>query len=348
MRILVAEDDAITRTLLKANLSKWGYEVITCVDGVEAWEALQKEDAPPLAILDWMMPGIDGVALCRRLRRRDKRSYVYVILLTAKSLRKDIVKGLEAGADDYVIKPFDPHELRVRVRAGSRIISLQEELVRALEHSEYQARHDALTGLLNRRSMLDLVNKELSRAQREGAAVGLIMCDVDHFKRINDRHGHLAGDAVLREVARRLEKGVRPYDLVGRYGGEEFLILCPRSDFSATHGIAERLRSAFHQTALLTSEGSFDVSLSFGVAVLEARDRFEIEPFLKRADDALYQAKRLGRNRVEPRSATTCIPGPDTSLLSVQSRPAAQELGEGSQSLQTGDAARGPDHQGLW
>lgn len=298
MRVLVAEDDPITRKLLQAHLTKWGHEVVACSDGKEAWDVLNRDDSPTLAILDWMMPEMDGVTICREIRTQERQSYIYVILLTAKTKKEDVIEGLEAGADDYIAKPFDAHELKVRVRAGSRIIRLQEDLMSALAASEYQASHDALTGLLNRKATIELLKKELLRADRQTAPLGVIIADLDHFKRINDSYGHLAGDVVLKEVAALMMKSVRPYDSAGRYGGEEFLIVCPACDAECAHGVAERLRCLLSATPLVTAEGVFNVTMSFGVASVNCEGA-DADSIIRMADHALYEAKELGRNRVQ-------------------------------------------------
>lgn len=299
MKILVAEDDPITRRLLEARLTQWGHEVVARGDGVQAWETLSSNDAPRLAILDWMMPGMDGVTLCRELRKLEKPQYTYIILLTAKTGKQDVIEGLEAGADDYIMKPFDAHELKVRVRAGSRIVSLQQELISALEVSEYQASHDALTGLWNRRAIIDVLKRELARCEREDVSVGVIIGDLDHFKRINDSWGHLAGDAVLREVAKKLASSVRPYDAVGRYGGEEFLIICPGVDLECIQGVAESFRVRLTESPLVTSEGLLDVTMSFGATSADGREEGDADSVVGCADRALYRAKELGRNCVQ-------------------------------------------------
>ncbi|MEW6532100.1 MAG: diguanylate cyclase [Thermodesulfobacteriota bacterium] len=299
MRILVAEDDPITRKLLEAHLGKWGHEVTMCLDGDAAWDILSRDDAPKMAILDWMMPGKDGVTLCRNVRGLERQQYTYIILLTAKTRKEDVIEGLEAGADDYIAKPFDAHELQVRVRTGVRILRLQEDLMSALAASEYQATHDALTGLWNRRSIMRALETELARAEREDTEVGVIMADVDHFKRINDTFGHMAGDAVLVEVAARFTRNARPYDVIGRYGGEEFLIVCPGCDLDSCGRLAERLRQALSESPVTAQEASIDLTMSFGVSARPGGDTRNAELIIKEADQALYRAKELGRNRVE-------------------------------------------------
>src|SRR5277367_3955497 len=209
MRILIADDSIVSRHLLDATLRKWGYEVVVACDGVEAWNYLQAEDAPKLAILDWVMPGLTGPEVCRRVREHahDKDAYTYILLLTSKSLKEDLIEGMEAGADDYVTKPFDRHELQVRIRAGKRLVDLQAELLAAREALRDQATHDSLTHIWNRNAILDLLTRELARGARENLPLGIVILDLDRFKSVNDQYGHLAGDTVLREAARRIQGG---------------------------------------------------------------------------------------------------------------------------------------------
>ena len=291
MRVLIADDDPAALLLLESVLGDWGYEVLTSRDGAEAWDVLRRADPPPLAIIDWMMPGLDGIDVCRKVRQEGEESYVYLILLTAKARMQDIVQGMEAGADDYVSKPFEEQELRVRLRAGRRIVELHEEL-------RTQASHDALTGLWNRRTILEILRREVTRAAREGTSVGVIMADLDHFKRLNDTLGHLAGDSALRETSRRMGLTLRPYDALGRYGGEEFLVVLPGSDLPGTMAVAERMRHAIAEVPVATPMGMTPVTASLGVAA-GAGPSLDAEGMIRMADGALYRAKRLGRNRVE-------------------------------------------------
>ena len=308
MKILIAEDDPVSRRLLEVTLSKWGYEVITCTDGQAAWDVLKAPDAPQLAILDWMMPRLDGLQVCKNVRNPAERlaePYVYIILLTAKSQKTDMVIGLEAGADDYLIKPFDAQELRMRLRAGRRILDLLDELVRAREILREQARKDSLTQLCTRATVLELLKHELDRAQRTSmgrdAPVSVVLADLDHFKHINDTYGHLAGDAVLREAARRMRDAVRPYDSIGRYGGEEFLLVLSNCDTLGAAALAERLLQAVRKDTMVLAEGTVSVTLSAGVATSGVIQ--DPETLVGAADAALYRAKRGGRNRVEVATA---------------------------------------------
>jgi two-component system, cell cycle response regulator len=307
--VLVAEDDPIFRLVLESWFKRWDYRVIAVDNGLDAWEVLQRDDAPHLAILDWVMPGIDGIELCRKIRGRDRGPYCYVLLLSVKDEKQDVVEGLEAGADDYLTKPFDVDELRARVRAGKRILDLQAALIHAKDELQFAAAHDPLTGLWNRGAILELLKREVSRRQRTADPLGVIMADIDYFKRINDTHGHLVGDAVLREVTRRLAVGVRPYDVVGRYGGEEFLVVFPGCNAANLRVGAERLRRCVADQPIETNAGPITVTLSLGLASLERDENgiLDCEVFLHAADEALYAAKARGRNRAEaapaPRAA---------------------------------------------
>ncbi len=298
MRILLAEDERACRRMLEATLIKWGYDVVVARDGDEAWQVLQQEDAPKFALLDWMMPGMDGPEVCQKVRERATEPYVYMILLTAKNQKEEIVQGMEAGADDYVTKPFDADELRARLRVGKRILELQEQLVSMREAFQVQATHDPLTGLWNRAAILDLLQRELDRASREGTPVGVILADLDHFKRINDTFGHLAGDAVLRETAQRMNAAMRGYDAVGRYGGEEFLIVVPGCNADNVLRAAERVRECISREPIHTADGLIGpVTLSLGVAASADVTEEDEDSLLRAADMALYRAKDEGRNR---------------------------------------------------
>ena len=299
MKILIADDSIVSRHLLEATLRKWGYEVTVACDGVEALEILQQDQAPALAILDWMMPGMTGLEVCRRLRQRSREPYTYILLLTSKSQKEDLIEGMDAGADDYLTKPFDQHELQVRLRAGTRLVDLQAELLAAREELREQATKDSLTHLWNRSSILDLLARELSRSAREKGPVGVVMVDLDHFKLVNDTYGHLVGDAVLCEAARRMQNAMRPYDSIGRYGGEEFLILLPGCDEQTAFSQAERLRKQLAQPSMSLNETSICVTASFGATSALPGQQWTQEGLIRKADEGLYLAKKLGRNRVE-------------------------------------------------
>jgi two-component system cell cycle response regulator len=298
-KVLAAEDNPVIQSMLRSMLTRWGYEVSIARNGIEAWEILQSPGAPRLAILDWMMPVMDGLEVCRRIRASDCEPYVYVLLLTARTESADLVVGMDAGADDYITKPFNAHELRVRLRAASRILDLQEELLVTREALREQATHDSLTGVWNRGSILDAAQNEMARAERESHPLAVLMVDLDRFKQINDTHGHLAGDAVLREAAHRMKGVLRCYDAVGRYGGEEFVAIIPASDGPAAFAQAERIRESVGSAPVNIGTGCVQVTCSIGVAWSEHPSASDTDQMLRDADLALYRAKAGGRNRVE-------------------------------------------------
>ncbi|MEJ5367740.1 MAG: diguanylate cyclase [Bryobacteraceae bacterium] len=298
MKVLVADDSLVMRKLLEASISSWGYEPVSAADGDQAWQILTSPDPPPIAILDWMMPGLSGLAICRQLRARQTTPYIYVILLTSRGMREDIVEGLNAGADDYVVKPFDKHELEVRLRAGKRIIELQSELIAAQARLREQAMRDPLTGIWNRACILEMLEREIDRARRSAAPLGLLMIDLDHFKQLNDSRGHQFGDIALRSFASRVQSVVRSYDSVGRYGGEEFLVLAPGCGEPELVAQAERLRAAIASEPFLLEGESVPLTVSIGGSCMVPGARVASLELIRAADDALYEAKRTGRNRV--------------------------------------------------
>lgn len=299
MRVLIADDVRLDRSILKLALEKWEYEVVEAVDGQEAMSILQQDDAPALVILDWMMPGMSGPEICRSIRSATRQRYTYIILLTSKDETNDLVDGMKSGADDYLVKPVNIHELQVRLRAGSRIIELEQELIRTREELRVQATHDFLTGIWNRGVVLDRLNEEIERAARHSSSLSVIIADIDHFKGINDNYGHSTGDTVLVEVAQRIQKTIRPYDIIGRFGGEEFLVVVPDIDEAGTAALAERVRSSICSPLIETKQGPVEITLSIGTTVCQVKGNVDPTALIEEADRALYQAKRNGRNRVE-------------------------------------------------
>jgi two-component system cell cycle response regulator len=297
MKILIAEDTLLSRHMLQGLLTKWGYDVVSVEDGDAAWGKLKVPDAPRMALLDWMMPGRNGVDVCRALRMQRPEPYTYILLLTAKDAKESVVEGLDSGADDYLTKPFNPQELKARMRVGMRLLQLEDSLVQAREGMRFKATHDALTETWNRGAILETLEKEIWRSRRERISLGVLMADLDHFKSVNDTYGHAAGDAVLREVTKRMQASVRPYDAVGRYGGEEFLILLPGCDGAETRNKAERLREAIFHGPVATSAGFLKVTMSIGGVATAEWPEDTSSQILQMADAALYRAKEEGRNR---------------------------------------------------
>jgi two-component system cell cycle response regulator len=300
MKVLIADDDPGSRLLLSHALTRWGYDVTTAEDGAQALAILQGNNRPSLVILDWMMPGADGPEICRQLRAREAETeaYTYVIMLTSRSQQSDVVDGLTAGADDYVVKPFQLPELEARLRVGRRILTLESKL--RAERSEYQQRamHDALTGIWNRQTVLESLDREIERSRREQRCLAVLMFDLDHFKAINDNHGHPVGDEVLVEASRRLRATMRIYDVIGRLGGEEFLVVLTCRNPAEATDLAERLRLKIAELPFATRAGALAVTVSVGVATSET-EGYSAPSLLIRADQALYSAKRAGRNQVE-------------------------------------------------
>lgn len=316
MKILIADDEPMSRKLLEKTLMRAGYEVISVENGKVAREALAHSEGPRLALLDWEMPELDGPSVCREVRKKSDGSYVYMILLTSKESKRDIVAGLESGADDYLTKPFDAEELKARLRTGLRILDLEDRLVEAREEMRFKATHDAMTSLWNRGVIVDLLGRELSRSHRERSSTAILLCDLDHFKNINDTYGHSVGDEVLQEAARRLLASVRSYDFVGRYGGEEFLIVLNNCDPNCAFERGEEIRKAMAKRPVHTSSGPVGVTMSVGVLISVDWGLRPVEELLNEADAALYAAKAAGRNCV--RLAKPVVPQGSSNVPASQ------------------------------
>ncbi len=306
MKILIVEDDLISRRLLQKTLEDWGHEVIAAENGEQAWKIFQNENLK-IVIADWMMPVMDGLALCRKIRSSNNLGYVYFLLLTGKDKQEDVVEGLDAGADDYVVKPFDWDELKVRLRAGERILELEKELKEKNEalidlnkRLEEIAWIDPLMEIGNRRGFYNSMEKIHHRATRYTHGYGLIMCDIDYFKAYNDTYGHLEGDNVLKLVGRTIKDFLRLSDDVFRFGGEEIVVILQDQDLEKSIDVAERLRKTIELLGIehkSTDRGI--LTLSCGVAAYSDYDRKnKWESILNRADKALYVAKSEGRNTV--------------------------------------------------
>jgi|SRR5579864_4243824 len=302
MKILVVEDSYIERHKLGGCLKDWGLDYVAVGSGTEAVKLIESAEPPGMVLLDWMLPGLDGIDVCRRIRKLTTNGvYIYTVMLTAKNRKQDLLTAMEAGADDYLAKPVDPSELRARVMAGKRILELQESL-------RFAATHDFLTKLLNRSEILAALEREFSRSGREDKPATVIMADIDHFKRVNDTLGHAAGDEVLKEVARRLKSDLRTYDIVGRYGGEEFLLLLPGCDLTIGTRRADQIRKRVAQDPITTPAGPASVTVSMGVTITSAARDHSVAELLREADSSLYAAKKNGRDRVEAFSPAAACP----------------------------------------
>ena len=296
MRILIAEDDFTSHNLLAAFLNKAGHDVIGVMNGVDALKELQKLDAPRLAVLDWLMPEMDGLDVVRRVRAKKTDRSPYLIMLTTKDEKADIVAGLEAGADDYLVKPFDAGELCARIKVGCRIIAMQDDLCQARDALAYEAAHDPLTGVLNRRALESVLSCEISRQSRHHHDLAVGLCDIDLFKSVNDTYGHVVGDEVLCGFADLIKSCVRDYDHFGRFGGEEFLLIAPYASDDAAKRFFEKLRIKVATSPIPTRVGDISITVSIGIQSVRVGDT--VDNLLSALDVALYRAKNQGRNRI--------------------------------------------------
>jgi two-component system, cell cycle response regulator len=302
MRAVIADDDPVTMAILSKALQHWDIEVMPASDGERAWDLLKSAPVADLAIVDWMMPGVDGIELCQRIRRDPRLAGMYVLLLTGRGTRADLVVGLDAGADDYMVKPIDREELRARVHVGMRVAALQARLadrVADLQNASNELTRlvstDVLTDLCSRRAWFERAGAEFSRSRRYGRDFALLLIDLDLFKQVNDTFGHDAGDRLLRGVADRFKAECRQSDIIGRLGGEEFAVLAPETTAADAGRIASRIQEECRRVVIATPQGDVRCSCSIGVSALEPEDD-DIEAVLRRADAALYEAKRSGRN----------------------------------------------------
>lgn len=303
MKVLIAEDDVISCRALAKNVQEWGYDVVVTKNGKEAWNVLNKENQLPksahekfvrMAVIDWEMPKMDGVELCQKIRNNSmtkRKNYIYIVLLTGRDKQEDIIRGLSAGADDYMTKPFDFLELKVRLKNGERIIQFEDTQLKL-------ASTDSLTTLWNRSKILEFLSEELERGQRKGIPIGVIWADIDNFKEVNDTYSHVVGDRVLSEVSSRLKKSMRNYDKIGRYGGDEFLAVFPNCRKDHIRHIAERLRQVIGEKEIITEAGALAITISVGAISSESTKAVSTEEIIEASDKALLTAKKQGRNRV--------------------------------------------------
>ncbi len=298
--ILVVDDDPVSRTLLERLLTKEGFHVISAENGEQALNIFKKQYIP-IILTDWIMPKMNGVELCRAIRDIEAPGYVFIIIITARDSRDDIVKGLEAGADDYVSKPFYPSELLARIKTGIRILELERSLRKANEEIKRLSITDPLTNCYNRGYLMEHLPKEIKRAIRYKHLLSLAITDIDHFKRVNDTYGHQAGDKVLKYFVELIISSIRNSDWVARYGGEEFVVVIPETGIDGAVEMAERLRKTVASTGIDIGDKKINITASFGIACFDPNKTEEITPdyLINEADRMLYEAKREGRNRVK-------------------------------------------------
>ncbi len=295
--VLVVDDDAVTRAQLRFLLLRNGYDVTIASSGEEGWDMLQQRHFP-IVITDWSMPGMNGPDLCRLVRENLDDEYLYMILLTGMTEKQQVAKGLEAGADDYITKPFDSGELLARLRVGRRILSLQRSMRETQLELHEMAHQDGLTKVMNRRAIDGHLSDAIARLARATHPSTVALLDIDFFKRVNDTYGHQAGDAVLQEVAARIRDILRKTDKIGRYGGEEFIAILESADVDDAAEVAERIRMAVQELPI--EHGGHEISVTISIGLCEAPAGYSGSSALvvERADAALYEAKRGGRNQV--------------------------------------------------
>ncbi|MCL5036602.1 MAG: diguanylate cyclase [Chloroflexi bacterium] len=296
MKILVAEDDPVSGDLLKKLLGIWGYEVILSRDGKQTWKIISEADSPRLILLDLNMPYLDGLEICRRLRNDsyvNRNGYTYIIVLTARGRSEDVIEGLDAGADDYITKPYNPEELRYRIRIGERILNMESNL-------KDLSAMDSMTGVLSRHKFIQRLEEELNRSFRNNEQLGVIIADIDNFKKVNEQYGHQFGDQVIRDFARCLADNCRPYDFVGRMGAEEFITCVPETTVEEAFSIARRQRNAVNKLIVQPAEGGelAQITASFGIAVSEQGFQVKVDELVQQADALLRKAKEDGRDRI--------------------------------------------------
>jgi two-component system, cell cycle response regulator len=296
-RILIAESDSTTRLHLLHLLRAWGFNCEMATDGIEALMYLEQHRAPDLLIMNRWLPAIDGIELCRRITGDVGGQSPYIFITGRQSARRDVAESLESGASEYLSLPFEEHELKARLIVALRMLKRQDSWISSREQLRDQASRDSLTGVLNRRAILEFLEEELVRADRNVQSTGVLMLDLDHFKSVNDALGHPAGDLVLQQVVHRLSSMLRAHDCLGRYGGEEFMVVVPAVDQAGLCELAERIRAAVDAEPFHAAANEIQISLSIGAAISKSGDRSTTK-LIATADEALYKAKNLGRNRV--------------------------------------------------
>ncbi len=298
MKVLIVEDDNVTRHRLEKLLANTDFEVVSCQDGLDAWNLIQSENPPNILILDWIIPGMDGLEICRNVRKQAREPYTFILMLTSKVDPEDFVKGMEAGADDYITKPFNHSELKVRLMAGKRIVELNKELLSVHEDLQKQVIHDELTGLYNRHYMVEVLENEFSRSLRYHSDLSCLLLDLDCFKDVNDTFGHAFGDLVLHEFSTCLEQCRRKTDIPIRYGGEEFMLLLPNTGIAGARSVAEKIRTECEKKLYKDGNNSTTVTVSIGISSVNHHHLSESKELMALADKALYRSKAEGRNRV--------------------------------------------------
>jgi two-component system, cell cycle response regulator len=305
MKVLIVEDDAVVQQVLKKMVAKAGLEVLLCDSGEKALEMIVREKVR-MVISDWILPGMDGVELCRRVRKLRMLRYVYMVVLTSRTKKEDLLKALDAGADDYIPKPFDDQELAARLRVGQRILTLESRLISNGRRLMKMAKEDPLTGVLNRRALFDEALKELNRASREKAPVATVLVEADNVRNVSESYGHMGGDVALVELGNRIRDCCRQYDKLGRYGDSQFMVVLPRTSREGAVKVAERIRRAVNGNPVKYGENRIRLSASIGIYAFSFGKEMAgakigeglLDEIIDRTDYALDTARKEGGNRV--------------------------------------------------
>jgi two-component system cell cycle response regulator len=298
--VLIVDDDPLVLARLQELVVEEGYQVRTANSGAAALVALERSQAS-IVITDLNMPGMDGLDLCRRIREHAWPGYIYIVMLTVRDEEKDILVGLDAGADDYLSKRTSSPQFRARLRTAKRVLALEYSLKSALEKKRMLAMTDPLTGVYNRRYFMRHLSRELKRAQRFGGDVSLLLLDVDHFKKVNDTYGHVAGDSVLKKLTKQIASCLqRETDWCARLGGDEFAVVLEGTRVPEARTCAEKVRQSIANTPIETSAGPICITVSIGIGGLDGINRYSptVQPLLELADSNLYASKTRGGNRV--------------------------------------------------
>jgi two-component system, cell cycle response regulator len=299
MRILVAEKDPATRSMLEERLTEWGYQVVVCENGAQVWEAVQEKDPPNFAVVDLDMPGMDGRQICFAIRELKKRPHMYMILSAPPNREADVVAALESGMDDFLVKPIDPLQLQVKIRAGSRIVRLQRVFISFLDHYDSHGVSDPLTGLWNNHAIINILARELARSVREGTSIGLLNAELDRWSGVEGPSGKLTDDSLRREVTRRIHSSVRSYDTVGLGKDKSFVIVAPGCDYQNVRQLAERIHSSIGRCRVSVAGQEIQLTMSLGAVSVDGGKVWDTDSVMKAGEEALEAAKKKGGNRVE-------------------------------------------------
>lgn len=308
IKVLIADDSQVARTVVEKRLENLGFDVIVTENGEDAWEILAGDNPPQLAVLDWVMPDIEGIELCRRIRKNERDHYTYIVMVTMKGAVDDIATALDAGADDFLSKPFDGIELDARVKVGARFLHFSNKLQAANAELGRLSTSDTLTKTLNRTAIVDRLDQEFNRLRRELRPLSVVIFDIDKFQTYNTELGDHEGDGLLVSVAEALKDTCRIYDVVGRFGGDEFMVILPAADEEAAHLVASRMSAAVEKLNLCPDSSGGHLTVSAGTATWHPGGEPTPQATIRAAVAALKRAKSSGSNVLTPAIEADFLP----------------------------------------